>query len=114
MSDTLLFGGTWKFVRKHWRFGLDEYRGAFSKSYFLERLRKLIPAIESDDIVASRCGVRATALGPDGEIIDDFNIEFYGNTIHVINAPSPAATACLAIGRVVEEMATERFGLNGR
>ena len=113
-SDTLLFGGTWKFVRKHWRFGLDEYRGAFSKSYFLERLRKLIPALESDDIVASRCGVRATALGPDGEIIDDFNIEFYGNAIHVINAPSPAATACLAIGRVVEEMATERFGLNGR
>jgi len=113
-SDTLFFGGTWKFVRKHWRFGLDEYRGAFSKSYFLERLRKLIPALESDDIVASRCGVRATALGPDGEIIDDFNIEFYGNAIHVINAPSPAATACLAIGRVVEEMATERFGLNGR
>ncbi|MGH8489305.1 MAG: L-2-hydroxyglutarate oxidase [Gammaproteobacteria bacterium] len=113
-SDTLLFGGTWKFVRKHWRFGLDEYRGAFSKSYFLERLRKLIPALESDDIVASRCGVRATALGPDGEIIDDFKCEFYGNAIHVINAPSPAATACLAIGRVVEEMATERFALSGR
>lgn len=113
-SDALLFAGTWKFVRKHWRFGLDEYRGAFSKSFFLERLRKLIPALESDDIVASRCGVRATALGPDGEIIDDFKFEFYENAIHVINAPSPAATACLAIGRVVEEMATERFGLNGR
>lgn len=105
------FGGTWKFFGKHWRFGLDEYRGAFSKAFFLKRLRKLIPTLESDDIVASRCGVRAMALEPEGNMSDDFIIEHSGNAIHVLNAPSPAATACLAIGKAIEEMATEKFGL---
>lgn len=105
------FGGTWKFFAKHWKFGLDEYRGAFSKAYFLKRLQTLIPSLESDDIVASRCGVRAMALSPEGNMIDDFKIEYKGNAIHVLNAPSPAATACLAIGKAVEEMATEKFAL---
>lgn len=114
MNDTaqaLGFGGTWKFFGKHWKFGLDEYRGAFSKAYFLKRLQKLIPSLQMDDIIASRCGVRAMALSPQGEMIDDFKIEFHGNAIHVLNAPSPAATACLAIGKAVEEMATEKFQL---
>jgi L-2-hydroxyglutarate oxidase LhgO len=105
------FGGTWKFFGKHWKFGLDEYRGAFSKAYFLKRLQKLVPSLEMDDIVASRCGVRAMALSPKGEMIDDFKIEYHGNAIHVLNAPSPAATACLAIGKAVEEMASGKFGL---
>lgn len=105
------FGGTWKFFAKNMKFGLDEYRGAFSKAYFLKRLRTLIPTLESDDIVASRSGVRAMALSPQGQMIDDFKIEHRGNAIHVLNAPSPAATACLAIGKAIEEMATEKFGL---
>ncbi|TND06521.1 MAG: L-2-hydroxyglutarate oxidase [Bacteroidetes bacterium] len=105
------FGGTWKFFAKNLKFGLDEYRGAFSKRYFLKRLRTLMPALESDDIVASRSGVRAMALSPQGNMIDDFKIEHKGNAIHVLNAPSPAATACLAIGKAIEEMATEKFGL---
>ncbi len=111
-SAALSFRGTWKFFARHWRFGLDEYRGAFSKSYFLKRLQKLIPSLESDDIIASRSGVRAMALSPGGEMIDDFKIETNGNAIHVLNAPSPAATAALAIGTAVEEMATRQFGLN--
>ncbi|MGL4596712.1 MAG: L-2-hydroxyglutarate oxidase [Bacteroidia bacterium] len=110
-AEAFTFGGTWRFFGKHWRFGLDEYRGAFSKNYFLKRLHKLIPTLESDDIVASRCGVRAMALGPEGSMIDDFKIESNGNAIHVLNAPSPAATACLSIGKAIEEMATEKFGL---
>lgn len=115
MKDTAQafgFGGTWKFFAKHWKFGLDEYRGAFSKAYFLKRLQKLIPSLESDDLTPGRAGVRAMALSQQGDMIDDFKIEAKGNAIHVLNAPSPAATAALAIGKAVEEMATEHFGLN--
>lgn len=107
------FGGTWRFFRKHWRFGLDEYRGAFSKAYFLRRLRKLIPSLEADDIVAARCGIRAMALAPEGEMIDDFKIEYGHRAAHVINSPSPAATASLAYGNEVVTMVSEYFnGLN--
>jgi (S)-2-hydroxyglutarate dehydrogenase len=105
------FSGTWKFFAKNMKFGLDEYRGAFSKRFFLKRLRTLIPSLESDDIVSSRSGVRAMALSQEGNMIDDFKIEFHGNAIHVLNAPSPAATACLSIGKSIEEMATKQFGL---
>jgi L-2-hydroxyglutarate oxidase LhgO len=114
MKDTaaaLGFKGTWKFLGKHWKFGLDEYRGAFSKAYFLKRLRKLIPALQMEDIVAARCGIRAMALGPDGEMLDDFRIEKHGNAMHVINSPSPAATASLAYGNEIATQAVEYFNL---
>ena len=114
LKDTVeAFGykGTWKFFGKHWRFGMDEYRGAFSKTYFLNRLRKLIPNLQMEDIVASRCGIRAMALGPEGEMLDDFKIEKHGNAMHVINSPSPAATASLAYGNEIAMMAVEYFNL---
>ena len=111
-AEAFGFGGTWKFFYKHWKFGLDEYRRAFSKRLFLERLRALIPSLEMDDLVPGRAGVRAMALAPEGEMIDDFRIERSGNAIHILNAPSPAATASLAIGSEVEKMATEHFNLN--
>ena len=110
-AEAFSYGGTWKFFAKHWRFGLDEYRGAFSKTYFLNRLRKLIPTLEMDDIVASRCGIRAMALGPEGDMRDDFKIERHGNAMHVINSPSPAATASLAYGEEIARMAEEYFNL---
>lgn len=110
-SEAFGYKGTWKFFGKHWRFGLDEYRGAFSKPYFLKRLRKLIPDLQMDDIVASRCGIRAMALGPNGDMLDDFKIEKNGNAMHVINSPSPAATASLAYGNEIALMATEYFNL---
>ena len=110
--DALSFKGTWKFFKKHWRFGLDEYRGAFSKTYFLNRLRKLIPDLEMEDIVpAERCGIRAMALAPEGDMLDDFKIEFSGNSMHVINSPSPAATASLAYGNEIAMQATAYFKL---
>jgi (S)-2-hydroxyglutarate dehydrogenase len=109
--QALTYKGTWKFFAKHWRFGLDEYRGAYSKRYFLERLRKLIPTLEMEDIVASRCGIRAMALGADGEMLDDFKIERRGNAMHVINSPSPAATASLAYGNEIATMAGSYFNL---
>lgn len=105
------FKGTWKFFAKHWKFGLDEYRGAFSKTYFLNRLRKLIPTLQMEDIVAARCGIRAMALAPEGEMLDDFKIEKHGNAMHVINSPSPAATASLAYGNEIATQAIEYFNL---
>ena len=109
--DSLSYKGTWKLFVKHWRFGLDEYRRAFSKKLFLKRLQNLIPSLEMDDLKPGRAGVRAMALGMDGEVIDDFKIEYKENSIHVLNAPSPAATACLAIGEEVAEMADKHFAL---
>jgi L-2-hydroxyglutarate oxidase LhgO len=109
--DAFSFGGTWKFFRKHWQFGLDEYRGAFSKAYFLNRLRKLIPDLQMDDIVDARCGIRAMALAPEGEMIDDFKIEYHNNALHVLNSPSPAATASLAYGMEIAKKAEEYFKL---
>jgi (S)-2-hydroxyglutarate dehydrogenase len=110
--DALTYRGTWKLFFKHWRFGLDEYRRAFSKRLFLKRLQRLIPSLEMDDLKPGRAGVRAMALDPNGEMIDDFKIEYKENSIHVLNAPSPAATSALAIGTAVREMAQKHFGLN--
>ena len=110
-TDALTYGATWKFFAKHWKFGIDEYRRAFSKPLFLKTLQRLIPSLAMEDIEPGRAGVRAMALGDDGNMIDDFKIEFKQNSIHVLNAPSPAATAALAIGNQVAEMAEERFSL---
>lgn len=107
--DALSYRGTWNLFFKHWHFGLDEYRRAFSKKLFLSRLQKLIPGLEMDDIKPGRSGVRAMALGPDGEMIEDFRIEYKQNSIHVLNAPSPAATACLSIGDQIVEMVEKRL-----
>ena len=109
--DALGYSGTWKLFAKHWKFGLDEYKRAFSKRLFLDRLQELIPSLTIEDIRPGRAGVRAMALGPDGEMIEDFKIEYKNNSIHVLNAPSPAATACLAIGEDIVAMAKERFNL---
>jgi L-2-hydroxyglutarate oxidase len=110
--EAFSFGGTWKFFAKNIKFGLDEYRGAFSKKFFLKRLQKLIPTLELDDLKPGRAGVRAMALAPQGEMIDDFKIEVNGNAIHVLNAPSPAATSSLAIGTAIQEMASTHFNLS--
>jgi L-2-hydroxyglutarate oxidase LhgO len=111
-AAALSYGGTLKFFARHWRFGLDEYRGAFSKAYFLKRLQKLIPSLTSTDIIPGRAGVRAMALSREGKMIDDFKIETSHNAIHVLNAPSPAATAALAIGNAIQEIATKQFHLS--
>ncbi len=109
--DALSYGGTWKLFFKHWQFGLDEYRRAFSKKLFLERLQRLIPDLRMEDIVPGRAGVRAMALDRDGNMIDDFKIVHSHNSLHVLNAPSPAATAGLAIGKAVNDMAEKYFQL---
>jgi len=99
--ETVNFPGFWKLAKKHWKRGIDEYYRSFSKKAFLKNLQKLIPSIGIDDIKPSPAGVRAMALQQDGEILDDFRIDKNGNQIHVLNAPSPAATAGLAIGDAI-------------
>ena len=99
--DALSYCGTWKLFKKHWRFGLNEMVKASSKRFFLNHLKKLIPSLTMDDIIDGRSGVRAMALGLDGDVIDDFKIVSNHRNIHVLNAPSPAATACLSIGETI-------------
>ncbi|MEJ6734320.1 MAG: L-2-hydroxyglutarate oxidase [Flavobacteriales bacterium] len=109
--EALLYKGTWKLFFKHWRFGWKEYRRAFSKRLFLKELNRLVPSLKMSDIKVGRSGVRAMALGNDGGVFDDFKIEHKQNSIHVLNAPSPAATACLAIGDEVLKVAQKKFRL---
>lgn len=109
--DALTYGGTWKLFFNNMSFGINEYRRAFSKRLFLKTLQGLIPSLTMDDIKPGRSGVRALLLGQDGDTRDDFRIEYHGKSIHVLNAPSPAATASLAIGGQIAEKAEKHFGL---
>lgn len=109
--DALTYCGTWKLFFKNIRFGINEYRRAFSKRLFLKTLQRMIPSLTMDDIRPGRAGVRALLLRQDGDTKDDFRIEYHGNAIHVLNAPSPAATASLAIGGYITEKAKDHFGI---
>lgn len=110
-ADALSYGGTWKLFFNNMKFGIDEYRRAFSKKLFLKTLQGLIPSLTMDDIRPGRSGVRALLLGQDGDTRDDFRIEYMENSIHVLNAPSPAATASLAIGGQIADKAEKHFNL---
>ena len=102
--DSLNYLGTWKLFLKHWKFGINEIAKANSKRLFLFHLKKLVPSLKMSDIKPGRSGVRAMALGKDGNVIEDFRIVNNGKNVHVINAPSPAATACLSIGQKVADV----------
>lgn len=102
--DALSYSGTWKLFFYNMSFGINEYRRAFSKRLFLKTLQRMVPDLEMGDIKPARSGVRALLLRPDGDTRDDFRIEKGHQSIHVLNAPSPAATASLAIGREIVEM----------
>ncbi len=101
--EALTFFGTWKLFGKHWRKGIDEYKRAFSKRLFVKELQKMMPSLTENDVQPARSGVRAQAIDYYGNMVDDFKIEKQQNNIHVINAPSPAATACLAIADEIIE-----------
>ncbi len=107
--DALTYNGTWKLFFQNVRFGINEYRRAFSKKLFLKTLQRLVPSLEMDDLRPGRSGVRAMLLSQDGDTRDDFRIEYKDNSIHVLNAPSPAATASLAIGGQICEMVEKQF-----
>lgn len=103
--ESLTYPGTLKMFFKNWKYGLGEYVRAFSKKLFVKQLQRLVPSIQGTDLTPGNSGVRAQAVGADGKPIDDFVIESHGNAIHVLNAPSPAATACLAIGEHISRLA---------
>lgn len=111
--DALSYQGTWKLFFKNIKFGIDEYRRAFSKRLFLKTLQRIVPSLTMDDLKPGRSGVRALLLREDGDTKDDFRIVYSknGKSIHVLNAPSPAATASLAIGEDICEMAEKHFKL---
>ncbi len=99
--EILTFPGFQKIAAKYWRDGLEEMRRSYFKSAFLKALQRLVPEIRADDLQPGSAGVRAMACDAQGNMIDDFLIFEDGNVINVCNAPSPAATASLAIGETV-------------
>jgi L-2-hydroxyglutarate oxidase len=108
LSTSLSF---WKMAAKFWRHGLGEMHRSLSPHAFWKALTKLIPTIRPQDLVRAGAGVRAQALGPDGKLVDDFLFRGAERMIHVLNAPSPAATASLSIGQTIAEKAAREFGL---
>ena len=110
--ESLFFIGTLKLFINHWKFGLNEYKRSFSKRLFLRDLQKLVPSLMLNDLEKGKSGVRAMALGKDGDVIDDFKIIKNNKNIHVLNAPSPAATACLAIADNIVLVFAKHFSLN--
>lgn len=109
--ETLNFPGFWKMAKEHWKMGLHEWYRSFSRKAFVRDLQKMVPAIRPEHLDVSPSGVRAMALKPNGEIMDDFQFEVTENEIHVLNAPSPAATAGLAIGDEIVARARHAFTL---
>jgi len=108
---TLGYPGFWHMARKYWRMGTYELYRSASKSAFVRSLQKLVPEIQAADIGRGGAGVRAQAVSPDGSLVDDFKISVTEGAVHVVNAPSPAATASLAIGRHIASLAGDTFKL---
>jgi L-2-hydroxyglutarate oxidase len=104
LADALGFSGLWRFLGRHQRMCWEELKRSFSKRLFCQALQRLVPEIRQDDLESGGAGVRAQAMSPDGTLVQDFHFVRRENALHVLNAPSPAATASLAIG---EEIAVQ-------
>jgi L-2-hydroxyglutarate oxidase len=102
-AEMITYPGFWKLAAKHANEGIQEMLRSFSKAAFVHSLQKLIPEVQADDILPTHSGVRAQALMNDGKLVDDFLIIKAHNAIHICNAPSPAATASLEIGKAIVE-----------
>ncbi len=111
LAQTLTYSGMWHMARKYWKTGGYEVYRSLSKSAFVKALQRLVPDIQSQDLERGGAGIRAQAVAPDGSLIDDFRVVGDETGIHVLNAPSPGATASLSIGRYICGLAVERFGL---
>ena len=98
-------------ARRYWRTGTYEMYRSLRKAAFVRALQRLVPELRTEDLVRGGAGVRAQAVAPDGSLVDDFRIAVSHDAIHVLNAPSPAATASLAIGRHIAGLVADTFGL---
>lgn len=107
LASCLAFPGFWRIAAKHWRNGLAEFQRSFSKPAFVRALQRVLPEIRESDLVPGTSGVRAQALTRNGVLVDDFCFLASGKMLHVLNAPSPAATASLAIAHTVVERARQ-------
>ena len=111
LASAFSFPGFWRMAGKHWRNALDEWHRSLSKPVFVRALQRLLPEVTEQDLVPGGSGVRAQALKPDGSLVDDFQFVPSGKVLHVLNVPSPAATASLTIGRAIVETAADNLGL---
>jgi (S)-2-hydroxyglutarate dehydrogenase len=109
--DILRYRGFWSMGRRYWRTGIYEFRRSLSVNAFARSLQRLVPELRVEDVVRGSAGVRAQAVTRDGRLVDDFRIVEAPRAIHVLNAPSPAATASLSIGRYIAARAAEVFAL---
>jgi L-2-hydroxyglutarate oxidase len=108
--DIASYSGFWRMAGAYWRVGLGEFHRSFSSRAFVAALQRLVPALSIADVRRSAAGVRAQAVEPSGVLVDDFRIVEAEGMIHVLNSPSPAATASISIGRAIARMAEERLG----
>ncbi|MFI9270283.1 L-2-hydroxyglutarate oxidase [Kitasatospora sp. NPDC052896] len=121
LADTLRFPGSWRLARRHWRYGCGELHRSLSKRAFTAAVRRLLPAVRPEDLVRAGAGVRAQAVARDGSLLDDFAFAGFDpadptsprRLVHVLNAPSPAATASLPIGREVARRALAALAAGG-
>jgi L-2-hydroxyglutarate oxidase len=111
LASALAFPGFWRMAAKHWRSGLDEFHRSFSKPAFVRALQRLLPDLRAEDLIPGGSGVRAQALRRDGTLVDDFQFVPSGRMLHVLNVPSPAATASLVIGRAIVDTAEQGWPL---
>jgi L-2-hydroxyglutarate oxidase LhgO len=111
LASSLAFPGFWRMAAKHWRSGIDEFHRSFSKTAFVRALQRLVPEVREEDLVPGGSGVRAQALTRDGALVDDFQFVSSGKMLHVLNVPSPAATASLVIGRAIVSTAADAWDL---
>jgi L-2-hydroxyglutarate oxidase len=110
LFESLTWSGFIKVFKKYWKTGFGEMHRSFNKGAFTHALQKLMPSIQSSDLVPGGAGVRAQACDKDGGLIDDFYIKELPGQVHVLNAPSPAATSSLAIGKSISELALKQLG----
>ena len=101
LKDAIGYHGFRKLAMKHWKTGVQEMQRSFFKSAFTKAVQELVPAIKKEDLIAAKPGIRATAVDPEGRIVDDFHMVSGDRQLHVINAPSPAATAAFRIGEEI-------------
>ncbi len=109
LLDAISYGGFWRMAGGYWKMGFGELWRSWNKGAFVRALQALVPEIRAADLVPGGAGVRAQALDPDGKLVDDFRIVQAERQVHVLNAPSPAATASLSIGDAIAELALKSF-----
>jgi L-2-hydroxyglutarate oxidase len=111
LIDAFTYGGFWRMAGRYWRMGLGEFWRSWNKGAFVRALQALLPEITARDLASGGAGVRAQALDPDGRLVDDFRIVEAHRQVHVLNAPSPAATASISIGEAIADVALKSFDL---